>query len=261
MTAPTRPLRALVVDDEGPARRILTRMLTEFCDGVHVVGEAADIASARRRLEATRPDVVFLDIDLGEGTGFDLVPEVIAPEATAPEATVPARTPPSPQVVFVTAYAEYALQAFRVAAVDYLVKPIELPLLRESVRRVREALPVDAGGDAVCVAVQLPEGRRLIPHTHIRRIRADGSYSEVYLVDGEQVFVTRKLGVIAAELPPETHLRVHRSHLVHLGCVRAVCATHVTLDNGEEVPIRRGSAREILAAVEGVLSPGRVEPG
>ena len=246
MTPPTRALRALVVDDEGPARRILTRMLTEFCDGVQVVGEAGDIASARRRLEATRPDVIFLDIDLWAGTGFDLVPEA----ATA------AGAPPSPQVVFVTAYAEYALQAFRVAAVDYLVKPIELPLLRESVRRVQEALPAIPEADAVCVAVQLPEGRRLIPHTHIRRIRADGSYSEVYLMDGEQVYVTRKLGVIAAELPPETHLRVHRSHLVHLGCVRAVCATHLTLDNGEQVPIRRGSAREVLAVIEGILSPG-----
>lgn len=247
MTAPTRPLRALVVDDEGPARRILTRMLTEFCESVHVVGEAGDLASARQRIEATRPDVVFLDVDLGEGTGFDLLPAASPPSGASP----------GPQVVFVTAYAEYALQAFRVAAVDYLVKPIELPHLRESVRRVREALPGEAEADVVCVAVQLPEGRRLVPHTHIRRVRADGSYSELHLVDGERVFVTRKLGVIAGELPPDTHLRVHRSHLVHLGCVRAVSATHVTLDDGAEVPIRRGSAREVLAAVEGVLSPGR----
>ena len=237
MTTAATPLRALIVDDEGPARRILRRLLSEYCEGVHVVGEAEGVIEASAQLRCLRPDVVFLDIDLGRGSGFDAI-----------EPGVAART----QVVFVTAYADHAVRAFRVSATDYLVKPIEIDLLRAAVQRVRSRMKVEREPSGPMITVQQAEGRRVIQAADIRHIQADGSYSEIILATGERVYVTRKLGALLEQLPASQFARVHRSHGVNLRRVRSVSATHATLDDGSAVPIRRGSAKEVLEAVAGV---------
>ena len=228
-----RPLRALVVDDEGPARRVLAQLLTRFCEGVSVVGEAASRAEATRLLAAARPDVVFLDVELGEGTGFDLLAETPLGEA---------------QVVFVTAYADYAVRAFRVAATDYLVKPIELAELRASLERVRARAHRAAASRGPTLSVPHANGQRVLPTARIVSVRAEGSYSLLRLAGGETLLVTRKLGVLEAELPAGEFLRVHRSHLVNLAWVKVVRRGDVLLGDGGSVPISRGTAREVVAA-------------
>src|SRR5690606_10042563 len=113
-------LSVLIIDDEAPARRYL-RMLLETTSNVHIVAEAASIAQADRLVRETSPDVIFLDITLSCGTGFDLLKTLR----------------PAPAVVFVTAHDNYAAQAFDVQAVDYLLKPVSPERLAQTLTRLR----------------------------------------------------------------------------------------------------------------------------
>ena len=234
-SAANTPVRALIVDDEGPARRILTAMLLRHCVGVQVVGEASGLEQARQLVRSARPDLVFLDIELGRGTGFELFPDGL---------------PEGLQVVFVTAYDEYAVRAFRLAATDYLVKPVDLEELRASVERVRDRMGAPKSGGP-SLSIQQTGGRRIVPIAQIVRLQAEGSYATIYLQGGEEVLVSRKLGTLLERLEPFGIRRVHRSHAVSLSQVRSVSASQVVLSDGTEVPISRGTVKEVLAAVEG----------
>ena len=120
-------LRVLIVDDEHLARQAMRRLLAAHPD-VEIVGEAEGIADARREIERTQPQLIFLDIELDDGDGFDLL----------------AALERRPIVVFVTAYAEHAVQAFAVHAVDYLLKPVAPERLAESLTRAEQQLARDA---------------------------------------------------------------------------------------------------------------------
>ena len=241
-TDPTAPvIRAAVVDDEAPARRLLRKLLSRYCPGVLVVGEAADAAGAEAMLASTRADLLFLDIQLGGASGFSLLERL-------PE------TPPF--VVFVTAHDTFAVEAFRASAIDYLVKPIVIEQLEDAVARVRRQLsgriPAAEPSVGARLVVRHREERRVIRGEDIVHVRAEGSYSHVALVSGEVLFVVRKLGSVEEELASGAFFRTHRSHLVNLTHAVAVHRSEVELRDGRRVPITRGRANEVVDALRGL---------
>lgn len=211
-------LCALIVDDESLARSELRRLLA--ADGaVSLVAEAEDIAGAVAAIEREPPDVVFLDIRLGRESGFAIVPEI--PKRCA--------------LVFVTAYDEYAVRAFEVHALDYLLKPVDPDRLSATLRRIRQvergssALPTPAPQESAETSdrsrawdlrdwLLVSDGRRdaFVRVAGISAVVAEGDYSRVVAVDGSHHLVHRSLREWIERLPPASFARIHRSAIVNL---------------------------------------------
>jgi DNA-binding LytR/AlgR family response regulator len=198
-------IRALIVDDEAPARSEL-RYLLEAHPDVDVVGEAASAAEALELTRELRSGVVFLDVEMPGATGLEAAPHVRE-----------LRDPPA--IVFVTAHAEYAVDAFAVEAFDYLVKPVDPDRLARVVERLRErtmenAVPVEK------IAVVAGGGSELLDFDQIHFVQADGDYSRVHTYD-RTYLSTISLGELEERLGGR-FARIHRSYLVNLAKVAGV---------------------------------------
>ena len=237
--------RVLIIDDEPYARDDLRHLLAAHPD-CEVVGEAGTVPDARARLRRADYDLVFLDIQLFGGSGFDLVPDVRA----------------GAKVVFATAHNEHALRAFEVNALDYLLKPIKAERLAASLARL--AKPDTMGTDPGPVVprslryddtVHLNSGdrARFARVADISRIEAQENYSLVQLDDGSQMLVRRTLKSWEDVLPPKNFLRVHRTTVVNLE--RVVCYDRparraITLGlagRADPVSVSRDSTTEVKA--------------
>lgn len=199
-------IRALIVDDERIARRDLRELLATVT-GVTVIGEAGTLDEATRLVTDHDPELVFLDIQLGRESGFDLLSRVDARF----------------EVIFVTAFDQHALRAFDLGAVHYLLKPVEPDKLQAAIRRVlsREVAPRDASpfkeGDRLFV--KCVHTWRFIEIRAIRYIEADGDYSTVHLADGTQCLMSRPMREWEVRLPERLFRRIHRSTIVNLDFV------------------------------------------
>jgi DNA-binding LytR/AlgR family response regulator len=200
-------VRALIVDDEAPARSELRFLLSRHKE-VEVVGEAATAPEALSLAQALHYDVVFLDVEMPAMSGLEA-------------ARLVRDRPGAPVIVFVTAHEQYALDAFSVEAFDYLLKPVEPERLARVVRRLvdarREAAPpvekisvVGAGGQTV-----------LVDYEAVHYIEADGDYSRVHTYD-RGYLCTASLRELENRLPGSRFARIHRSYLVNLAKVTAV---------------------------------------
>lgn len=212
-------LRVLVVDDEAPARARLRRMLLAEA-GVTVAGEAADGARAIEAIRALDPDLVLLDIQMPNGTGFDVI-DAVGPEAMPP-------------VIFVTAYDEHALRAFEVRALDYLLKPVAADRLAQALARARDdtmdratrAVTMHGMLESVAprqhlsrILVHLDDRAVLVPVDRIDWIEADRNYVWLHSA-GKSVLHRQSISAIEARLDPQRFLRVSRSVIVRLDAVR-----------------------------------------
>lgn len=196
--------RVMVVDDEPPARRSLRRLLAGHPD-LMIAGEAGSLSEARRLLPETRPDLVFLDVELGDGKGFDM----LAPAEAAPD------------IIFVTAYSRYAVDAFDVAAADFLVKPVDPQRLALALQRLRERKAAAHAAEPR-LRVQLPGQQLLVAHTRLLSFTADGDFTRIAVADEKDVLVCRLLGQFEAELPSPPFRRLSRSLIVNMTQVRRV---------------------------------------
>ena len=205
--------RALLIEDEATARADLRAKLAAHPD-VAILAEAATLRSARTLLARTDYDLVFLDIQLIGGSAFDLVPEVR----------------PGAHIVFVTAYDAYAVRAFEINALDYLLKPVVPARLAEALRRLAAAAPSDSEAAAVISpgpalrlddTVYLRSGlrARFAPVADISVIAARDNYSEVQLADGAKIFLRKSLKAWEDTLPATHFMRVHRTQIVNLARV------------------------------------------
>lgn len=202
-------LKAIIVDDEAPARSELRFLLKELDQQVDVVAEAASVREAIEKLKEFPCDVMFMDINMPEATGLQLA-----------DALQHLRFPPA--VVFVTAYSEFALDAFKVKAVDYLVKPVEVDRLSQALIRVREhaflhakaqqaeRIPVEKGGKKILINVD-----------SIRYVMARDDYSYLQ-TEADRFFSTVSLAQLEKTLESHGFFRVHRGYLVNLSMVREV---------------------------------------
>ena len=259
-----RLVRVLVVDDEPLGRQRLLDLLANEPD-VEVVGTAASGAAAVEAIRASRPDLVFLDVEMPRMSGLDVV-QAIGPAAM-------------PATVFVTAYDQYALSAFDSAAVDYLVKPFKDDRFAEALRRARRRIDSESreqlheqmlallqGGAASAaspastptdaaprylerIAVQMHGKMRVVPVVQIEYITADGPYAELHV--GTHRYVIREsMQHLEEKLDPEWFLRIHRSAIVRLDLVDALFRSEgseyqVQLKGGLRLRVGR-SRREAL---------------
>ena len=257
--SPDQPAKVLIVDDEPPARSEL-RFLLEQAGGVEIVGEAGSAGEARQLITAIGYDIVFLDIEMPGLSGLELAATLAASEQ-------------APAIIFVTAYSEHALQAFDVAATDYLVKPVALERLRQALARVAagrgdvhprpaenppaegSAHPVPEPGapaDAPVRTERIPvekAGRTLlIPAAEILFCEAQDDYSRVKTIDGRYLSAL-SLTALEERLEALGFFRVHRSYLVNLARVREVLPMYggtlilrLSDQAGTQIPVSRRRA-------------------
>lgn len=228
-------LRALLVDDEPLAIRRLSRSLEQVA-GVEVVGATTSARQAVALIDSARPDMVFLDIAMPGLTGFEVLDRMPAGA--------------HPAIVFVTAYDAHAVQAFDVAAADYLMKPFALARLEEAVARgrlwlqARAAPPADPG-PARLDSLWVHRHREFIrvPVDEIAWIEADGDYAKIHA--GQLTGLARTtLTSLARRLDPDRFIRVHRSAICRKDAIaglkrKPTGAVTILLDTGEEAPAGR----------------------
>jgi len=200
-------LKALVVDDEAPARSELRYLLSE-AGGVEVVGEASSAAEALQLIRALPYDVVFLDIDMPGLSGMQLAEALSELDR-------------QPSIVFVTAYSEHAVKAFEVEAADYLVKPVEVPRLRRAIERLAPAEPAPGGARVERVPVEKAGKKLLLSVEEIFHVMAKDDYSYLF-TDGERYLSTLSLAQLEQRLEPRGFFRVHRRFLVNLSQIKEV---------------------------------------
>jgi two-component system, LytTR family, response regulator len=236
-------VRALIVDDEAPARRKLRRMLGAHAD-VEVVGEASDGGAAIALAAELRPDVIFLDVQMPEVDGFDVA-------ASLPDN--------GPALVFVTAFDRYALKAFDTDASDYLLKPVEPERLERALQRLRATAAPRPGARPSTAA---PPAQLLIVDrgaTHIVRVadiewlQSADNYVTVH-ANGKALLLRRTLESLLSDLTP-AFVRTHRSAAVALSCVQALRQRGkgdaiVLLKSGAEVPCSRQHRSALLQVLQ-----------
>jgi len=233
-------INALIVDDEQKSRSSLRKLLTDFCTGVTVVAEASDINAAQSLIENLKPNLVFLDVEMPFGNGFDLLERLPGIDF---------------EVVFITAYSQYAVDAFKYASVDYILKPVDIDTLTRAVERVKEHLrnkqsifnyklllqqvQKQTDGD---IRIQLSAIREqhLVKCSEIICCVADGSYTYVYMTDGRKFYSSRNLKQFVEELPASIFYRIHNGHLVNMNHVEKIIKGHggsVVMSDGKELEI------------------------
>lgn len=236
---------ALVVDDEPIARAGLKGMLATF-DWMEVIGEAADGQSAVSKIDALKPELLFLDVQMPGLLGTDVIRQIEH----------------RPFVIFTTAYSQHAVTAFELGAVDYLVKPFGPARLAAAMERVRGAIGEPSTVDAIerlsgalgggyITRLFVRTGNALVPISvdHVSRLEADGDYVVAYVGNARHLLHLSLAGLIA-RLDPKRFTQVHRTHVVNLDHVRAFKRDvrgnlEAEMNDGTRVPVSRARAQEL----------------
>jgi two-component system, LytTR family, response regulator len=252
----TRRIQAMLVDDETLSRRGIRQLLAAHPD-IEVAGECRDGRQALAALETLAPDLLFLDIQMPELDGFGVMRELIARRGADH----------LPMTIFLTAFEEFALDAFGVEAIDYLVKPVSEERFAVAMQRVRRRLAGDrlttpAGAVDGLAAHRPPvvdhlivttaRGQRVVPLEEISWIGADDYYVAIH-AGGRRHLLRESMASLESRLDRSRFVRVHRAAIVHIGRVRELRTTAedvvVVLDDGTRLPVSRRRRAALSAAL------------
>jgi two-component system, LytTR family, response regulator len=243
--------RIAIIDDEADARQGL-RSLVELIPDIEIAGEADSVESGFVMLRDTRPNAVFLDISMNDGTGFDLLD----------------RFPKPPfQIVFITAHDEFALRAFRYNALDYLMKPIDPQELLRAVERIGAGFRMEDLARQLDellkdirqrklekIALHTQEGLTYLRVNEIVHLQSDGSYTTFFTQNRERHVVSRSIREYEDLLSGDGFFRIHQSHIINLHFVKRVLREdggYVEVATGAKLPIARRRKEEFLKLLEG----------
>jgi two-component system LytT family response regulator len=235
-------IRSIIVDDEPDAVKFIRSLVEEYCDEVAVVDTAGNAAEGVKKIQEHKPDLVFLDVEMPHGSGFDLL-------ASFPKKSF--------DVIFITAFNHYAIRAIKFSAVDYILKPININEFVSAVRKVKDRRSdrsyenVDyqkllenlRTGQPSKLAIPTSEGMEYLATKEIIRIEADRSYSWFYLKDGKKHLVSRNLKEYQELLGDQDFFRPHNSHLINLHHVSKYIRQeggYIIMSDESSVPLSRG---------------------
>ncbi|MEL6865111.1 MAG: LytTR family DNA-binding domain-containing protein [Bacteroidota bacterium] len=237
-------MRVMIIEDELASREILKALLDEFFQDIQIVATAGTVAEAVPKIRQHHPDLVFLDIELPMENGFSLMNHF----------------DPIPfKVIFTTAYEEYAIRAFRISAIDYLLKPIDLEELQQAVEKAKGSSTSQPGknlqhlrdnyfGKDPKLSLATNEGYLFIKIEDIIRCEADGRYTRFYLQNGTKHLTAKNIGEFESILYEFSFLRVHRSQIINLNKIKRYIKgrppevvmeddTHVVVSNAQREPL------------------------
>lgn len=246
----TTKLNALIIDDEKHCCEALTALLELYCPQVEVAGTASNLQEAVALINQFQPQIVFLDVEIGEENGFDLL-EQLAPLQF--------------QLIFITGHAHFAHKAFRVNAADYLLKPIDPVELIAAVNKVKLISRTNSMEQSVSNLMQMmtqkkeekliintSEGTIFIEAQSITDIEGSGNYSTFHLDEEEKITASRGLKFYEQLLPLHLFFRTHQSHLINLSFVKKIWSGDgmIELKNGRRVPLSKNRKLDFLAKMQ-----------
>ncbi|MES2628321.1 MAG: LytTR family DNA-binding domain-containing protein [Bacteroidota bacterium] len=248
-------LKTIVVDDERAGRDLLKVMLDKCCPQVEVIADADSVQQAIALITQHKPDLVFLDIELSDGTGFDVLQGI-----------------PDHQfaVIFVTAYDKYASKAFKYSALDYLLKPVDEDELIEAVKKAQSGRsdldlkqkitqfleqykPVNPQQSSGKLGISSLDGYEFIDIATIVRCEADGKYTTCYLTEGQRIVSSRSIKEFEEQLSASNFFRVHHSHLINLKFIRKYHkgrGGYVIMNDESSVPVAERKKDEFLNCLQ-----------
>ncbi len=239
-------MKALIIENEMAAAELLSTILNDYCSSIDLKATAKTIKEAFNRIEEHNPDVLFLDIELDDGLSFELL-DLIQERNF--------------HIIFTTAYDQYALNAFRYDAVDYILKPYTPKSVIEAVSRLSKRENVKHSFQKLNelieertkptnrIALHTAKGIRLCADDEIIRLEASSSYCTVFFQDGEKVMISRPLGDIEKSLPEDHFHRVHTSHTININQVKQVVhddGGYIIMIDGTQVPLARRRKQEFI---------------
>ena len=242
---PGKPLTVLIVDDELHGRENLKKILETYCPEVEILGLAGSVVKARELADSLKPEVVFLDINMPVLDGFDFLAEYEKRDFI---------------VVFVSAHEEFGINAVKAGAADYLLKPINIRELKQTIKKLLSMRAKHVQGE-----ISRDNEKLLIPSSHgfnvvlvddLLRLEADGSYTTLVMKDGKTVVVSRTLKDFEDTLPADKFFRTHKSHLVNLQYIKDysnLSGNLVTMTDGSKVGISRRKAPEFIQRIKTLL--------
>jgi len=246
----SKKLKTLIVDDEQDAVNFINSIIEEYCPSLEVVAKANNIVQGAAAINDKKPDLVFLDVEMPNGNGFDLL-------AQFPEKDF--------EVVFITAFNHYAIKAIKFSAVDYILKPINIHEFIEAVNRVvkkRSERPSQGNENLKILMENLrtsPPSRMAIPTAdgmeylnprEIIRIEADRSYSWFFLTGGRKILVSKHLKEFQELLSDRHFFRSHNSHLINLKYVKKYIRKeggYIEMTDNTMIPVSRNRKDLFLA--------------
>lgn len=244
-------IRCVIVEDEEIARKVLKSLLAQYCQDVMVCAEADDIISGKAMIESFRPDLVFLDIEMPGGSGFKLLSSVDNADF---------------EVVFITAYEQFAIKAIRHDALDYILKPIDPKELVAAVEKVKESkykktlkkqydnLLKNLDPEQLVVrkiSISTTDKIHLINVDDIIRCESDNYYTIIFFKDGSNLLVSKTLKDMEQKLEEYDFVRTHKSHLVNIRCIRNFIKDEmmVVMTDGTKVPVSKRKKERILEVI------------
>jgi two-component system LytT family response regulator len=244
-------MKAVIIDDEPRAVHILEMVVSEYCSGVEICGRASSISDGIKEIRETHPDLIFLDIEMPDGSGFDVL-------TAFPERSF--------DVVFVTAYNHYALKAIKYSAADYILKPVDIEEVKAAMEKVRirrstpgaqfpdlnELMLNIRAGAVRKIAVPSSDGSEFIAVDDIMYIEADRSYCNIVLTNDNKMLVSKNLSNIEELLPRDMFYRIHKSFLINLNFMKKYYRTdggYVEMQDGKKMSIARNKKDEFMGFI------------
>ncbi|GLR18178.1 LytR/AlgR family response regulator transcription factor [Portibacter lacus] len=240
-------LTAVIIDDEEHCVESLQKQLEWSCPHVEVIGTASNVDSGLLLFDSIQPDIAFLDIEMPDGTGFDLISRLSKKDFA---------------IIFTTAYDAFALQAFKVNAIDYILKPIDGEALQNAVSKV-VAIPKNqqnekitsllanwnAGQSKNKVAFPVSDGLFFAHLSDIIRCESDGAYCHIYLKNKPKLYLSKTLKQVSEMINSDKFIRVHHSHLVNSDFIQKYIRGNggqVIMDDGISIPVSRSRKDDFL---------------
>ena len=240
-------MNCIIIDDEQSARITLEAMIQKFCPGVEVCGMAGNLEEGIRLIERLQPDLIFLDIQMPGGNGFQLLEKLNGQ---------------FPAIIFTTAYDQYALKALKLGALDYLLKPIDLLELQEAIEKVAPKSLENEEADSFTnwdgqpqgkLVVSTLEGYYILKFPDIVRLEADRNYTNIHVLDGQKLVSSRTLGFFEERLPKGMFFRTHKSHIVNLNEIHLVSrgpAGTLQTSDGAEIQISKNKKSLLMKLLQ-----------
>lgn len=230
-------MRTIIIENEQDASELLNNIIHQYIPEIEVLNIATSVKEGIDAILSLEPDLIFLDIDLGDGSGFDIL------EATRDLDF---------KVIFTTAYDEYALKAFKYNTVHYLLKPYSLNDLQEAISKIKDSRNAKENLENLIqkyfvdkpkkVAFNTSEGIWMVDQDEVVRLESDGSYTFLHLRDRDKILISKPIGELEPKLSIGKFYRVHRSHIVNIDFIDKYVREdggYVLLINGDIVPVSR----------------------